>query len=379
MRNQTLVAVLGALAGCGDPSQIILSIDTAVGVPCEIDTIQIRATASETTTIERDLADVRLPLAITLEDDSPAGGFDLEVIGLLGDTEVLRAEGPLQFGPGAPLAARVVLESSCTPDAPCTLPALEPFVAPPAPAVRSQCGERVRRYTPSPATEVFRDICTVPGANAGKVLNDGTRGAAQLPLPATSLENFSFEFYGQPVRQIWVHEDGYLAFTQTNPDENNDLDAGAFDRDLTGTGVPPPKQGVFPFWDALTPGADGVCYALEGTPGTQKLRVTWKGTCQTVSCSAQNNLNFTVVLDERNNRVSLTYGEMIGTNAERAQGSTATSGIVNDATGCPVDECTYATGLCADGVTPCGYSQTFSNAPQAPKVMDVQFEPVIDP
>jgi hypothetical protein len=368
-----------AASACTDREQIILSIDTTVGVPCVIDTLRIRATGSKSSTVERDLTNARLPIAITLEDGTSSGSFDLEISGLKNGQEVLRAAGPLQFGRGEPLAANVVLEASCTPSEPCALPALEPYVAPPPPAVRSRCGENVRRYIPGPATETYRDVCTVPGANAGKVLNDGKRGAVQLPLSQETLDNFSFEFYGQPIRQIWVHEDGYLSFTQNNPDPNNDLDPGPFDRDLIGQGVPPPRQSVFPFWDALTLGPDGVCYALEGSPGTQKLRVTWKGTCHTQTCSASNSLNFTVVLDERTNRVSITYGDMIGSNAERAQGATATVGIVNEATGCPVAQCNYETGLCADGTTPCGYSQTFSRIPQMPRVSDVQFEPVVDP
>lgn len=367
------------LAACGDRDQIVLSVDTSMGIPCDLDAIRVTVTGDEETQIERELADIRLPFSITLEDDTPDGTFDLTVSGLKDGVEVLRAAGPLQFGRGQPLAAEVVLQSSCTPAAPCALPALIPYVAPPAPATRSACGANVRRYTPGPATETFRDVCTVPGANAGKVLNDGARGAAQLPLPQGTLDTFGFELYGQPVRQVWVHEDGYLAFTVDNPDANNDLDPGAFDRDLTGLGVPPPRLAVFAFWDALTLGPDGVCYSLEGQPGTQKLRVTWKGVCQTVTCSPTNNLNFTVVLDERTDRVSLTYGDMIGSNAERARGSTATTGIVDQADGCPVSECTYETGLCADGVTPCGYSQTFSNVPQDPGVANVQFDPIVDP
>lgn len=374
-----LLLLVAALAACGDRDQIILSVDTSMGIPCDLDTFRIQVAASDESVVERELADLRLPFSLTLEDDTPDGTFDLTVSGFKDGVEVLRSSGPLQFGRGQVLAAEVVLQSSCTPSSPCALPALIPYVAPPAPATRSACGANVRRYTPGPATESFRDVCTVPGANAGKVLADGSRGAVQLPLTPAALDSFGFEFYGEKVRQIWVHEDGYLAFTVDNPDANNDLDAGAFDRDLVGLGVPPPRQAVFAFWDALTLGPDGVCYALEGQPGTQKLRVTWKGTCQTVACSATNNLNFTVVLDERTDRVSLTYGDMIGSNAERAQGSTATSGIVEAATGCPVSECTYETGLCADGTTPCGYSQTFSNLPQIPRVENVQFDPIIDP
>ncbi len=367
-----------ALVGCADRNTLTLAIDTDVAIPCEIDSIRVRAVGSEESVIERKLPDTRLPLQITLEDDTANGAFELIVSGYKGSTEVLRASGDLQFATGEGLGTTIVLQSTCTPDAPCAVPPLDRFALP-APAVRSTCGENVRRYAPAAASETFRDVCTVPGPNTGKVLVDGARGAVKLPLSPEALEGFSFEFYGRPVRQVWVHEDGYLSFAPDNPDPNRDLDDGAFDRDLRGIGVPPPVQSIFPFWDDLTLGPDGVCFALEGNPGTQKLRVTWKGTCQTLACSAQNNLNFTVVLDERTNRVSLTYGDMIGSNAERAQGASATSGMVNIANGCPVAECNYQTGLCADGVTACGYSQVFSDMPQQPRVQNVQFDPIIDP
>ena len=255
MKTALLVPFIAAAACGSDRAQIILSVDTSVGVPCEIDSIQIRAGATEDSVLDKQLTGGLLPLTVTLEDDTPGGTFDLVVSGLKGTTELLRAEGTLQFGAGEPLAASIVLESSCASGAPCALPALERFTEAPPPATRSQCGELVRRYLPGPATETFRDVCTVPGQNTGKVLTTPGENLAQLPLSVSALEDFSFEFYGQPIRQIWASRDGYLAFTPTSPDPQNDLDPGAFDRDLVGLGVPPPKQGVFAFWDDLTLGA----------------------------------------------------------------------------------------------------------------------------
>jgi hypothetical protein len=373
------VLVLAAVAACGEPQKIILAIDTTAGVPCDIDALRIEAVGGESSTLERDLVGERLPLSITLENDTPAGSFDLTISGLKDGVEVLRASGTLQFGSGGTLAANLVLAQTCAPSTPCRLPDLIPYVAPPAPVVeRNECGEIVKRYAPRTTGETFRDVCTVPGANAGKVLMGGARGAAQLPLSQDALDNFGFRFYGQPVRQVWAHEDGYLSFTAENPDPNNDLNPGAFDRDLRGAGVPPPSRSAFVFWDGLTLGSQGVCYALEGQPGTQKLRVTWNRTCHTVTCTADS-LNFTIVLDERTNRVAFTYGEMMAANTERARGSTATVGIVNAATGCVASECTVATGLCRDGVTPCGYTQVFSNMIQDPAIANVEFDPIVSP
>ena len=132
------------------------------------------------------------------------------------------------------------------------------------------------------------------------------------------------------------------------------------------------------FWDQLTASATGVCYALVGVPGLRKFRATWSGTCQTDFCTSKT-LNFTVVLDERTQRISFTYGAMTSDSGspDRARGSQATVGIVNHATGCLVGECTPATGLCGDG-TPCGYSQVFSNMVQTNGVQNVGFEPIFD-
>jgi hypothetical protein len=131
------------------------------------------------------------------------------------------------------------------------------------------------------------------------------------------------------------------------------------------------------FWDQLTL-TGGVCYALEGTAPNQKLRITWAKVCQTQTC-ANDTLNFTIVLDERTQAISLTYGEMTAVNKSRGQGSTATVGLVDDAKGCPATECDVATGLCADGQTACGYTQVFSNTAQMPRIADVELDPITGP
>jgi hypothetical protein len=54
-------------------------------------------------------------------------------------------------------------------------------------------------------------------------------------------------------------------------------------------------------------------------------------------------------------------------------------GLVHDAIGCSADGCELATGLCQDGVTPCGYSPVFTDTVQMPKVPDTQFVPIANP
>lgn len=365
--------VIGALslAACSDPPTIELQIDTTAGVPCDIDKIRVRAKGSQQSMFEKDIKGVRLPLVVKLSDETDNGQFELEVVGVNGTQEVLKTSGMLQFS-SSNLTQRVVLEATCTTEKPCAIDQANP---PTAVAVRSQCGDLVRNYNMMPSSEPFIDACTIPGTNSGNVLNAlGAKGAAKLGLSDEALAAFNFRFYGQPVRQVWAHEDGYIAFTPDSPDANNDLDPGSFDRDLRGVGVPPPRLSAMIFWDGLTIGPMGICYALDGSPGNQKLRVTWAGTCQTSMCISDN-LNFSIVLDERTQVVSFTYGPMTAANMTRAQGATATVGIVNEAKGCTVDKCNNLTGLCDNG-TPCGYSQEFSNVQQSGGVKSMDFVPV---
>jgi len=377
MTTKWLLGCVLLAAACTNPKQIVLSIDTTAGIPCDIDRIRVRAVATSTATFEQQVTSTtRFPITVRLSDDTGDGAFDLEVSGLLGSTEVLRAAGALQFGSSGPdLAVNVVLEESCTVATACSLPELVRFSSPPPPvASRFQCGQNVTWYQVNDMTsDLFSDACNTPGMNAGKVLNDGSTGAAKLPLSADALNNFQFRFYGRPVRQVWVHEDGYVSFTMNNPDEKNDLDAGALDRNLTHTGVPPPQQSAMIFWDTLTLSPTGVCYSLEGPAGSQKLRVTWRSTCDIMPCG-NDNMNFTMVLDEKNDFISFTYGDMITANPSKGQGLSATVGVVNKADGCPVSECNINTGRCAND-RPCGYTQVFSNVARGSHLPNYRLEP----
>jgi hypothetical protein len=147
-----------------------------------------------------------------------------------------------------------------------------------------------------------------------------------------------------------------------------------------GAGVPPPRLSVMAFWDTLSLSSSGVCYALDGAPGSQKLRVTWAHACLTQECTTDN-LNFTITLDETSHQIALTYGDMKADNEPGAHGINATTGLVNDATGCPADQCVLETGLCegeGDG-KPCGYSQVFSKELKSDGIPSMQFTPIVDP
>jgi hypothetical protein len=359
------------MAACTDARQIVLSIDTSVGVPCEIDHLRFRASSSAaTTTFERSLDDTRLPLSIPLLDDTPDGRFTLEVVGVRDGVELLVARGDLAFADHK-LTVPIVLEPLCTADTPCAVPASAPVDS------RFRCGPKVARYSVGPSVETFQDACSLPGA--GNVLLNNLRGPVKLDDLESALRAFQFSFYGRPIQQVWVHRDGYISFGRDNPDPNADLNPGALDRGLMNTGPQPPQRSVMVFWDTLSLRPSiGVCYSLQGAPGAQALRVTWRHVCLTETC-VTDDLNFTITLDEASQTIGLTYDRMFAANAERARGFSATVGLVNDANGCIATECSPDTNLCSDGVTPCGYSQLFSQSTQTPGLQNKKLTPIPEP
>jgi len=377
MTSRWLMAGALALAACTSPRQIVLSIDTTAGVPCDIDRIRVVATAAGTTTFEESLKDARHPVSITLLDDTPNGSFQLEISALKGEVEVMHARGQLQFA-GHRDVEPVLLDSTCMPASPCALShAMTATTVEPA----AECGANVTRYSAGPGLDPNEEACTVPGAM--RVAWGPTFKPVHLDSLTSDLAGAGFQFYGRPVRHVWVSKDGYLAFTKDSPDLAGVPEPGPFDRDIQHEGLPPPRQSVMPFWASLTLRATGVCYALLGSEGNRRLRVTWSNVCVLADCgpaTGPDDLNFSVTLDEKSQRIAMTYGRMYSENQDLAHGFKATVGLVNDPTGCPSEECALATGLCKDGRTPCGYSQVFSNTRQEPNgVQSMQFLPIVDP
>lgn len=364
---------LASATACTEPRKLVLSIDTNAGVPCDIDRVRIRATASRTTTFERSLDAAHLPLGVELLDETATGSFDVEIIGLRGDTEVMQISGPLQFDP-VMVTQPVMLPLECTADAKCALSGVATGSAAPPSHERFQCGPSVLRYSAMMTSRDPTDVCNVPTPHAGKV----AASTGPAPVRLTDLEpllpGFHFQVYGQPIHQIWVSRNGYVSFNGDLGDPNGVLPPGAFDRNLRKLGAPPPPLSVMAFWDKLTMSSGGVCYELDGAPGSQILRLAWTHGCLTDPCGTDN-LNFTITLDESNQQIWLSYGEMTATPPERGEGATATVGLVNDATGCTVDQCSLDTGLCKDG-TPCGYSQVFSSTVQPSGVPSMRFTPI---
>lgn len=371
MRKLSWAAIAIALAACTQPRKLVLSIDTNAGVPCDIDHVQIRATAGGVTMFEQSLDGAHLPAFVTLLDGTPSGSFNLEITGLRGGTAVMKVAGPLQFS-GKEESQSVMLDLDCPVDQPCPLEgAMAAGPAAPAGVIRYQCGPDVERYGGTMTPEAFVDACTVPGRITGSVLPSGSAVPAELDQLTPALPGFGFQFYGQPIHKIWASRDGYISFSHDNPDPQHVLVPGPFDRGIRGTGAPPPDQSVMAFWDTLTLGSSGVCYELEGSPGGQLIRVTWSHACLTQPPCVGGGINFTITLDESTRRVVLSYN--IAGTSDREKGATATVGLVNDATGCTADQCSLDTGLCSGTSTPCGYSQVFSNTVQTSGLKNEQF------
>jgi hypothetical protein len=367
------LALAVAVGACTTSRQLVLSIGTTAGVPCDVDRIRIVATAAGTTTVDQTLKGERLPVSITLLDDTPSGTVQLDISAYKGDVEVLRTSGPLAFRSRRAVES-VLLTPACTPDVPCPLDAAMAAAKMPPDSGGVACAANVARYRATSALDHFVDACQVPGA--GQV----GMTASAMPVRLAALEpvllGADFEFYGRPVRQIWVSKDGYLSFTEDSPDPSGGRAPGPLDRDIRHDGAAPPRQSVMAFWDTLSLGPVGICYEIDGDAGGRQLRVTWNHACLTPVC-ASDDLNFTIALDEGSHDVEITYGTMTAGNMDRARGLTATAGLVDDATGCPADECVLDTGLCKDG-TPCGYSQVFSGTRQD-SAPSMHFTPVVEP
>jgi hypothetical protein len=372
MTSSSLVVAALALTACAEPRQLVLSISTTAGVPCDIDRVRVVATAGGKTTIDQTLRGERMPITIALLDDTPDGRFEVDISGYKGGVEVMRTSGPLRFADHA-ATAPVLLARGCRPEAPCEL-AEAMAAAAVAPGIPDPgCVADVTRYAASPALDSFTDACMAPDAK--RVLVDGSAGPIAIPGIEAELLARDFQFYGRKVGQVWVARDGYVSFAPDNPDPAHALVPGALDRDIRHAGAAPPVQSVMAFWDALALGSAGVCYVIDDTADQRQLLVTWTHACLTTPCVADN-LNFTIALEEGTGRVVLTYGTMTAGNMDGARGINATVGLVDDASGCPADECVLATGLCRDGATPCGYSQVFSSTLQVPRLMGQQFTPV---
>ena len=216
----------------------------------------------------------------------------------------------------------------------------------------------VSNYVSSNTIAPIRNACELPAQLTARVLTDGANEVevASGLMPALP---FDWCFFGQKASNLWIGDNGYIAFGDSPPGATQALVGDA--HSLGGAGVPAP--GVSVFWDSLRPGPDGVCLAVDGQPGSQTLWITWSAACfedGTGVCNADSgsNLTFSVGLEEATGKILVGYLSMSGDGPleQRALGQSATIGLSDAVTpACTADACSPE-GLCTDG-TPCGYTE----------------------
>jgi hypothetical protein len=358
---RALVACV-VLAACRPgPTEIVVVTDTAFGVPCTIDALRLEIDGTIVDEVEVGPDD--LPGSITLATDDPRN-VTVRVTGLRAGEPFAVGEERVAFEDETSLELRFLLDRACVPG-PCPAVGIGGFTELPSPVARRGCGDA--SYGIAESLFVVRDACDMAEASMGTVLSDADE--LEAPSPLTPAMPFPFRFYGELVTQVWVGDNGYVAFSTDPPDA---LNANGASNSLGDPAGSFPVRGVLPFWDDLRTGTRGVCFAASGESPDRILWITWREACFKAGATpcgpaAQGTLTFTVALEETTDRIYFGYQTMTGAGgtADRARGLTATIGITGGTVaGCTADQCSAA-GVCADGVTPCGYTEHSSDAVQA--------------
>ena len=368
------LAGLASAAGCAaEVSEIVVTIDTSFGVPCAVNRIAVEVTSSsgeshsETVDVDAD----SLPGSITLIASEAAGQLTVRVTGFHDDVPVAVAEErSVSFVDGVSRELRFLLDSRCSPG-PCPAVSKGEFEALPAPAPRIECGQE--RYTRRESLALLTNACT--GAPLGSVMSSGD-DELEVASPIDPRVPFPFFFYGRPVTDLWVGDNGYLAFSTDAPRALN-ADVG----DPRSLGEPGgfPEPGVLPFWDKLRVG-QRICFALTGSEPNRLMWITWDRSCfGPSSCGApeQGSLTFSVGLEESTNSVHIGYHTMTasGANDQRADGLSAVIGITSGGeAACPADECSPE-GTCPSGDA-CGYSEFSALTTSLDPLPQLEFRPV---
>ena len=168
-------------------------------------------------------------------------------------------------------------------------------------------------YRQGSSSQAFIDATQLSGFT--RTLIDSDDGTATLPgLP------FDFDYYGVTYPAgtgLVAHTNGVITFGAAGAAfENTCLPTAAF-------GSTP---ALLPYWDDLVTGSEGVGAATSGLAPNRKFVVTWKA--KPIGSSSPQTLNFSVLLEERTDRIYFTYGPMGGYSS-----GTATGGIQQSATG----------------------------------------------
>jgi hypothetical protein len=377
-----------ALAACA-PTQVVVYVDTSLGVPCEIDEIAFDTNgdsiADRTGTISGG------PISLTLVNSGGGDYETLHVIGRKAGVDVLAGTANIKFNPGGDESFSIALGPECTPANPCTFDMTHTTagIKAPEPMTRSFCsaGYSLTTRTPStpPSDPLVKNACSIAVATSATVTFGGTCQTSQkvcvtntdcagespalcvigeVPVPDNVVSAFKatgFKFAGTPIDGIWLGEGGYAVFTDTRPNKTRAAIGLSSTLDKSTT----PAPGVMAFWDDLLPklAANSACLALT-SDGT--LWITWNACFTTTGCASGDNLVFTVGLESSTDIVRIGYLSMTSSaDTPDAAGNHAVVGVRAKLTpACTPDQCNATTGRCMGNDQPCGYTQAFAKTPQ---------------
>ena len=332
-----IVAIV--VAGCGDRTEIVITVDTTLGVPCAMNRIALEVGDDRS---ERPLDPHDLPgTFVVLPGDQSVRAT---VIATRAGDPVASAFGTIAPVDGEARELRFVLDRSCVPG-PCAPVARGEFVDLPPPLAHRSCAGVGYAVDDEPIVAV-RDACAIAGATHH--LRDASDAEEAVALP------FGFQLYDREVSTAWLGVNGYVAFEE----------AATPTRASSVNGAPDfPRPGILPFWDDLRTSGEGICVATSGSAPSRILWITWKRACfgNTLACPAVDvELTFSVGLEETTHRLFIGYLTMRSPDA-RAQGQFATIGVRDrGGIGCQPAQC--IDGTCPDRAA-CGFTQYASNTP----------------
>jgi hypothetical protein len=384
---KTSLLFLLAIGACA-PTQVVVFVDTSLGVPCEIDEVAFDVNGDMNVDRKGTLSGG--PISLTLVQ---SGGGDYDTVHIYGrknGTDVVAATATIRWTSGQSESMWVTLKPECTPTSPCTFDTsqIQKGISAPEPSARSFCSAgysmSTRMPAPYPNDPLVKNACNLGTLANFATLSFTANGTCQVsqkactsnadcstespavcmfgevPIPdtiVTAFKNTGYNFAGAAIPGMWIGQDGYLVFTDSRPNKtsaqiglNTSLDKAAT-----------PAPAVMPFWNDLKPQSlKQACVALASD---NTLWVTWNS-CFTAdnsgtTCTSSDMLTFTVGLQSVDNVVRFGYITMSSSaDGPDALGNSAAIGVREAlAPGCTPDQCDAASGKCKDGVTPCGYTQ----------------------
>ncbi|MBX2811553.1 MAG: hypothetical protein KTR25_07080 [Myxococcales bacterium] len=373
--NRTTLTIAPLLASiliaCEDPTEVVVVVDTSLAVPCVIDEVEI--VVNDDRTEEARQADLRQgPVSLTVLREGAGQEFSVSVRGLKDGEPVATATATAEFVDETSLILHIVLGKECMDlDSPCDATrGLRRFPLPTA-LNREFCDDRYHIFQ-DPLGQ-FTNACTIPTDQGSEkleftqlseqVVDPGQVKTIQSPSLRRELfsGNFNFRYYGEPLTEIWVGNDGFIAFGSEPQDIAHNL-VGSNDISIVEGGVP--SNAVFPFFDALGLVQESeVCVALvDNSAGEREFWVTWSKLVFE-AFDAHDNLTFSVGLIENTYNIIFAY-DKFRTNinlAPRVRGDKAIIGLSSNklessaSETCTPSDCNLY-GQCTDG-QPCYYTQ----------------------